>query len=572
MAYMALARKYRPRQLGEVVGQQALLRTLKNALDGEKIHPAYIFAGIRGVGKTTVARIFAKGLNCEKGVTSEPCDHCSSCTEIASGHSMDVLEIDGATHTQVDQARDLTQLARYTPARDRYRVFIIDEVHMLSKNAFNALLKTIEEPPPHVVFLLATTEPGRIPETIHSRAQLFQFRPVEHSAVASYLRLLAQREGFSAEPQALELVARCGGGSVRDSLTLLDRLLAYSEGNLTEAAAVEVLGVAGRESLFAIMDSFASSNVEALLSILDDGFERGFDMERLINDLASHARLLLRARLAPQAQISADDPSLAARLKEQASRFSAEDLMRLLDLLAATQFRLKGAPDARALIELQLSKAALLPRILPLEQILSGAVLPQLPPSNQVPAPEPVASPKAETIDEAPDPPTEREESLRFTGIIPFKRMDEAEAVSYELNDERAARFREAACDRFFPARAVLESAAISLDPEGILHISCSNGGSKAGMDFLSSPGRLRELEELAREIGYPGPITIERSNGDGDQALEAGSEKQPPEGKKPEQDEAVRNVLKVLGGHVMKVTPLKIEADGAEETHDEPE
>ncbi len=572
MAYMALARKYRPRQLDELVGQQALLRTLKNALDTGKIHPAYIFAGIRGVGKTTVARIFAKGLNCERGVTSEPCDSCPSCKEVTSGHSMDVLEIDGATHTQVDEARDLTQLARYTPARDRHRVFIIDEVHMLSKQAFNALLKTMEEPPPHVVFLLATTEPRKIPDTIQSRAQLFQFRPVEAALVASYLRHLAGMEGFSAEPGALDLVARCGGGSVRDSLTLLDRLLAYAGGNLTEADAVQVLGVAGRESLFAIADTFASGDVGALLAILDDGFDRGFDMERLIQDLTGHARLLLRACLAPSAPMGAEDPALARRIKEQASRFSAEDLLRLLDILAATQFRLKGAPGARALIELQLSKAALLSRILPLDQLLSGAPLREAPSGPKALPLEPAVPLEPRAVEEDAGPAPEAEGDFRFTGLIPFKRMDEAEAVSYELRDERATRFREAACDRFFPARAVLESAVISLDPEGVLHIACANGGSKAGMDFLKSPDHLKELQELAKEAGYPAQIAIERSNGEAAPSSGAPAEEPSPEAKRPEEDEAVRAVLKVLGGQVLKVTPLALEAEGAEEANDEPE
>ncbi len=568
---MPLARKYRPSQLDELVGQQALLRTLKNALEGKKIHSAYIFAGIRGVGKTTVARIFAKGLNCTDGITSKPCGTCDSCKEITLGHSMDVLEIDGATHTQVDQARDLTQLARYTPARDRYRVFIIDEVHMLSKNAFNALLKTIEEPPPHVVFLLATTEPGKIPDTIHSRAQLFQFRPVDHSAVASYLRILAEREGFCAEPQALELVARCGGGSVRDSLTLLDRLLAYSGGNLTEADAVQVLGVAGRDSLFAVFDSFASGDVAALLSILDDGFERGFDMERLVNDLAGHARLLLRASLAPKAAIGSRDPSLDKKIREQASRFSAEDLMRLLDLLASTQLRMKGAPDPRALLELQLSKAALLPKILPIEQIISGVALPEMQARPAGPVRESEKPVGEEPPVDGQGAGQEPEESLRFTGIIPFKRMDEAEAVSYEKQDGRAGKFREAACDRFFPARAILESAVISLDPEGVLHVACSKGGSKAGMDLLSSADHLAELQDLAREAGYPGPVAIESSKGGGEEASPApGIE--PPAAKKPEQDEAVRNVMKFLGGQVIKVTQIKAEAEATEENHDEPE
>ncbi len=568
MAHQALARKYRPRQFDELVGQQALIRTLKNALSTGKVHPAYIFSGIRGIGKTTVARIFAKGLNCEKGVTPEPCDACASCAEIAAGRSMDVLEIDGATHTKVEEARDLTQLARYTPARDRHRVFIIDEVHMLSNAAFNALLKTMEEPPPHVVFLLATTEPHKIPDTIHSRAQLFQFRPVPAPLVSDYLGRLAEREGFLAEPGALELVARCGGGSVRDSLTLLDRLLAYADGPLTEAAAVDVLGVAGREGLFAFCDALASGDTVRVLALLDEGFERGHDMERFLADLADHARHLLRARAAPGAASPGETPEVLARFVAQAGAFSTEDLLRLLDLLAATQQRLKGAPDPRALLELQLVKAALLPRILPLDQLLSGASPPAAAPLVRPPSAAPPAAAPASVAPAGPPEEAGEGGDLRFKSIIPFQRMDETEAVSYEAADGRAKAFREAACERFFLARAVLEAAAISLDPEGVLHVACTDGSS-AGIAFLTDPARRSEIEELARAAGFPGPVAVERRDAE---PAKPPAARAPHAPLPPDRDEAVKAVLRVFGGQVLKVTPLAAEAATDEESHDEPE
>jgi len=584
MAHQPLARKYRPRQFDELVGQQALIRTLKNALSTGKIHPAYIFSGIRGIGKTTIARIFAKGLNCQAGVTPEPCDACDSCTEVASGHSMDVLEIDGATHTKVEEARDLTQLARYTPARDRYRVFIIDEVHMLSNAAFNALLKTMEEPPPHVVFLLATTEPRKIPDTIHSRAQLFQFRAVPAPLVAEYLGRLGAKEGFAADPGALDLIARCGGGSVRDSLTLLDRLLAYSGGTLTEADAVEILGVAGRENLFALAEAFAAGDPGRALALLDEGLERGHDLERLLEDLADHVRRLMRARFAPGAPIPGDPPGLAERLAEQAVRFSPEDLLRLLDLLATTQLRLKGSPDPRALLELQFVKAALLPKILPLDVILSGAVLPAgpvqavtpvaalspPPPLPTAPAPLPIGgAARMETPPEDSQAPPAGD--LRFTAIIPFQRMDEAEVRGYEARDPRIDEFRKAAADRFFLAHAVLEGAVISLDPEGVLHLICADG-SGGGFAYLLDPARRSDLEALARAAGFPGPVSVEQGereekNPDGGPAL-----KPPGTPTPPGRDAAVKNVLRVFGGQIVRVTQLRSEGAPSEESTDEPE
>jgi len=581
MTHQPLARKYRPRQFDELVGQQALIRTLKNALTTGKVHPAYIFAGIRGVGKTTVARIFAKGLNCKTGVTAEPCDSCDSCAEVASGHSMDVLEIDGATHTKVEEARDLTQLARYTPARDRYRVFIIDEVHMLSNAAFNALLKTMEEPPPHVVFLLATTEPRKIPDTIHSRAQLFQFRSVPSPLVAEYLGRLGTKEGFSADPGALDLVARCGGGSVRDSLTLLDRLLAYAGGNLTEADAVEILGVAGRENLFALADAFAAGDPGRALALLDEGLERGHDLERLLEDLSDHVRRLLRARFAPGAPTPGDPPGLAERLTGQAGRFSPEDLLRLLDLLATTQLRLKGSPDPRALLELQFVKAALLPKILPLEQILSGAVLPaaarERPTTSQAPSEELTFSSSAAREESAPPPaPVGGSEDppagdLRFTAIIPFQRMDESEVRGYEANDSRVDEFRRSAADRFFLAHAVLESAAISLDPEGVLHLVCADG-SGGGFAYLQDPTRRGDLEALAKAAGFPGAVSVEQGEREEERPTGRTALKTPGAPTPPERDAAVKNVLRVFGGQIVRVTQLQSHGAANEESVDEPE
>jgi DNA polymerase III subunit gamma/tau len=296
MAYEALARKYRPQAFADMIGQGPVVKTLQNALSTGKIHPAYIFSGIRGVGKTTAARLFAKGLNCKDGPTATPCGECPSCQEIRRGGSMDVLEIDAATNTQVEKIRDLTDAARYTPARDRYRVFIIDEVHMLSKSSFNALLKTLEEPPAHAIFLLATTAAHDIPETVHSRAQHFQFRRVPETLVTAFLAQVCEKEEISAEPEALALIAKSGEGSVRDGLTLLDRILAYACGPVTEAAAVEVLGVTGREGLLSILDSLAKGDAGAVPVFVDRLLERGQSLERFLSDLAGLVRGIARSK------------------------------------------------------------------------------------------------------------------------------------------------------------------------------------------------------------------------------------------------------------------------------------
>ncbi len=550
MTYKALARKYRPQTFDEMVGQEAVVKTLKNALSSGKIHPAYIFSGIRGVGKTTAARLFAKGLNCTNGPTPTPCNACPSCTEIAAARSMDVLEIDGATHTKAEEARDLMQAARYMPVRDRYRVFIIDEVHMLSTAAFNALLKTLEEPPGHAVFLLATTEPAKIPETIHSRAQHFQFRRVSPFKVAGFLKDLCHREGVEAEPAALDLVARSGEGSVRDSLTLLDRLLTYADGPLVEAAAVEVLGVVGRDALLALLETIAGGDAAGVSLFLDGARDRGQNFERFLSDLVALVREVLRVKASGRG--SAGDPgSDDSGLQAAADRFSMEDLLRLWDLLALTQQRLKASPDPDALLELQLIKAALLPRILPLEDILSGVRLPDGPDGggSRPATPEPPHDPKpaGRGGDE-----TGPGDGLRFKALIPFKRMDEREARTYE-GDERLDRFRQAASHNMPLLAPSLESAALSLDPEGVLHVVLPHGATTAAA-LLESAERMKILEETAREAGLSGRLQVENGEPEEDEK---------PEGRSESGDEAsevspaVKVVLRLLGGSVVKVTPL---------------
>jgi len=562
MTYKALARKYRPQTFDEMVGQEAVVKTLKNALATGKIHPAYIFSGIRGVGKTTAARLFAKGLNCENGPTVTPCNTCPSCVEIAAGRSMDVLEIDGATHTKAEEARDLMQAARYMPVRDRYRVFIIDEVHMLSTAAFNALLKTLEEPPAHAIFLLATTEPFRIPETIHSRAQHFQFRRVSAHKVASFLKDLCGREGVEAEPAALDLVARSGEGSVRDSLTLLDRLLTYANGPLGEAEAVEVLGVVGRDALLSMLDIISRGEPSGVSRFLDEARDRGQNLERFLSDLVALVRDVLRYKTAGTG-VDAEEAADDGGLKAAAERLSLEDLLRLWDLLALTQQRLKGAPDPEALLELQLIKAALLPGILPLEQVLSGARLPDGPdgagPDRPGPGPGSESTGKAEGQQGGGGgPETGAGDDLRFKALIPFKRMDELEARSYE-GDERLDHFRKAVSQKMPLLAPSLESAALSLDPDGVLHLVLPHGATTAAA-LLESAERMKALESTAREIGFSGRLQVENGEPAPDSPV--------PESELADRDEAgsspaVKVVLRLLGGSVVKVTPLSAaEAD----------
>lgn len=584
MAHEALARKYRPQTFEDMVGQGAVVKTLQNALSTKKIHPAYIFSGIRGVGKTTAARLFAKGLNCAEGPTAHPCGKCPSCAEIRRAASMDVLEIDAATNTQVEKIRDIIDAARYTPARDRFRVFIVDEVHMLSTSSFNALLKTLEEPPPHAIFLLATTEAHKIPETIHSRAQHFQFRRVPEHLVAAYLTDVCQKEEVAAEPAALALIARSGEGSVRDSLTLLDRIRAYADGPVTEADAVEVLSVMGREALLGLLEVLASGDASGVPSFVDRLLERGQSLERFLSDLVGLVRDMVRLKTG--AQLTEHDSALATC----AGRFSEEDLLRLWDLLLATQQRLKGAPDADALLELQLVKAALLPRILPLDRLLArvpdgDAALPEppreAPPRERPTAPPPPPSLPKPPVPENPPPAQSAEEppaydppggaGLRFKALIPFKRMDEAEAKTYEeTDDERIKRFRENAARRLPLLQETLKGAVLSVDPDGVLHLSLGPSDT-SGATLLSNRERREALEAVARESGLAGKMDV-RVAAREPEPSQVPSGPGPDPAASPRSSAAVDNVLRILGGRVLRVTaPPTPEPDNGG-PHGEPE
>jgi len=291
-AYLALARKYRPQVFEDIVGQEHVTKTLQRAIEGGRIHHAYLFTGIRGIGKTTCARVLAKALNCKKEAfpASNPCNECVSCTEITAGRSMDVLEIDAASNRGIDDIRELREGVRYTTARDRYKIIIIDEVHMLTEQAFNALLKTLEEPPAHVRFILATTDPQKMPATILSRCQRFDFRRVTMSALVAHLQSICSKEGVETEEEAVAVIARQTQGSVRDSLSLLDQLIAASEGKVTAKFAKEVLGVADRQWIMDATAAVVSGDPRKALTVLSEVFMSGYDVNLFVGEVLQMLR------------------------------------------------------------------------------------------------------------------------------------------------------------------------------------------------------------------------------------------------------------------------------------------
>src|SRR6476659_938472 len=300
MSYQVLARKWRPQRFDDVVGQQAVTRTLRNAITSGRIAQAFVFAGSRGCGKTTTARILARALNCVKGPTPDPCGECDACIEIAQGRDIDVLEIDAASHTGIDNIREVVIAGLATaPVRDRYKVFIIDEVHQLSPSSFNALLKSIEEPPPHVVFMMATTELHKIPDTILSRSQVFEFRTIPTALIAAQLKKIVAAEGLQAEDAPLSLIARAAEGSMRDAQSALDQVIAFAGTTITVEDVSTVLGLVGRDLLFDLMGAVADEDAAAAFELAGRAVEAGHDLKLVCRELARLARDLLLIAVDP---------------------------------------------------------------------------------------------------------------------------------------------------------------------------------------------------------------------------------------------------------------------------------
>ena len=373
--YQVLARKWRPQRFDDVVGQQAVTRTLRNAIASGRIHQAFVFAGPRGVGKTTTARLLARALNCVNGPTADPCGICDACVEIAQGRDMDVLEIDAATHTGVDNIREviISGLA-IAPVRDRKRVFIIDEVHQLSSSSFNALLKSIEEPPPHVVFIMATTEADKIPDTILSRAQVFEFRTIGVSAISAQLRMIADAEGLSVPDEALMDVARAAEGSMRDAESALDQIIAFAGTTITTEDVATVLGLVGRELLFGIMTAVADEDAAAAFQLAGRAVENGYDLKLVCRELSRLVRDLLLINVDPS---RLTDPELAPESERESlqaigKRFSRDDLLRAFDVIARAETEIRASAQPRYHFEMALLRWIHLRKLVPIEEVIAN--------------------------------------------------------------------------------------------------------------------------------------------------------------------------------------------------------
>jgi len=372
--HQVIARTWRPQRFSEVIGQRHITQTLQNALRLNRVAHGYVFSGQRGVGKTTMARLLAKALNCQKGPEPqpEPCGECDSCREIALGRAVDVLEIDAASNRGIDAMRELRENVRYAPARDRYKVFIIDEAHQITTEGFNALLKTLEEPPPHVVFILATTELHELPETILSRCQHFSFHAAKFAEILGHLETICAAEKVQADPQALAALAASAGGSLRDALSRLEQAMAAFGAQLEGTAVLRLLGAVPSQMVEEVFTAVESRNREQLLEIVAKLVEEGYQLPHFCSQLVRTVRNVLVAKLAgPQPHLLEASPEESARLAALAEKFSEEDLMRFLEILLHLHQQLRHTMEPRFQTELGLFKLAEARRLVPIEKILA---------------------------------------------------------------------------------------------------------------------------------------------------------------------------------------------------------
>ncbi|HEX5874895.1 MAG TPA: DNA polymerase III subunit gamma/tau [Pyrinomonadaceae bacterium] len=579
MAYQVIARKWRPQTFDEVTGQEPITRTLRNAIEHQRLHHAYLFSGARGVGKTTSARLLAKALNCHKAKqpTPTPCrsddpDQCSSCREITESRSIDVQEIDAASNTGVDNVREaIIASVGIAPARDRYKVFIIDEVHMLSGAAFNALLKTLEEPPPRVVFIMATTERHKVPETILSRCQQFEFRTIATAKILERLKLIAKAEKISVPDDALREIARTGEGSMRDAQSALDQVISFAGDKITKEDVETALGVAGADILKRIMDSIAANRPAEAIAAVDDIVMRGHDLRNFCRDLLAHIRDLLVTKVSGNEELLESAVCEPAELKRQAEMFSESDLVRFFHSLAETETKLRAATQPRYQLEIGIVKLMELRGVESISELIQRlsaleAGAGNVPSSTRTP---PSSSGSANVPGKSNPAPSSRPAGSSFTASTAVAPAAVAPVIEREVEEklEAPAPVPGSVIDRI---KAVLESQrkmllVTALDSAQAAAVEDSElyvefaPDSRHFRDTLSKPENIKFVRDACRdvtgkEIGIR--ILVKDPAADGEPLSREEEERLEKQRlrQKAENDPMVKQMLKTFRGEIVDV------------------
>jgi DNA polymerase III subunit gamma/tau len=486
VSYEVFARKYRPQKFDDLVGQSHVSRTLKNAVAQNRLAHAYLFVGPRGIGKTSTARILAKALNCIHGPTVTPCGVCDNCREIAAGNSLDVLEIDGASNNGVEQVRELRENARYAPAKSHFKIYIIDEVHMLTSAAFNALLKTLEEPPAHVKFIFATTEPQKVLPTIISRCQRFDLHRIPANLIAQHLQFIAGKEKITLEPAAAHAIARGAEGGLRDAESMLDQLVAFCGENITEADALSVFGFTSEQTVVGFTEKILRGATAEAVHLLHEQCEAGKDMMRLMSDLISYLRDLLVFKAKPDALDEDVDLDLRKSLAAQANLVETDRLLELIDQLAEAEGRMKWAPNKKLHFEVAVIKAIQSLGQATLDEVIEK--LGELRDGNAV-SPKPTVAADVSPASQASAAETAAPTAPRVTENVP-------------ANSSRAGQLWQEVVARI-PTRGFLRTLSESVAPIGIEGRNFQLGyppNQRTAIETLASPSNRKQLEALLHE------------------------------------------------------------------------
>ena len=494
MSYQVFARKYRPQTFDDLVGQAHVTRTLKNAVEQNRLAHAYLFVGPRGIGKTSTARILAKALNCVNGPTITPCGVCDSCKEITGGNSLDVLEIDGASNNGVEQVRELRDNVRYAPSKGHFKIYIIDEVHMLTSAAFNALLKTLEEPPPHVKFIFATTEPQKVLPTILSRCQRFDLHRIPANLIAQHLQFIAGKEKITLDPAAAHAIAKGADGGLRDAESMLDQLVAFCGEKIAEPDVLNVFGFTSEQTVANFTDKILRGLTSDALELLHAEAENGKDMMKLMSDLIAYLRDLLVGKVKPDALADDLNPDLQKSLEEQAGLIETDRLLELIDQFAAAEGRMKWAPNKRLHFEVAVIKAIQTLSQVTLNEVIEN--LAALRDGKDLVGRDSV-EPAAASVKMSPKPITPAKPEAARVAEKPPAPAPEAKVIDHEAVWQKAA-------EQIRTRRPLIHGwveSAKALGTEGRFFLLGFPPERKTAMESLASPRNRDFLEALIKEI-----------------------------------------------------------------------